>query len=366
MQLPNILLSWILVFALPANVQAQPREPDLIGMTVPLSGFLAEYGEAVRNGVRMYVEDNPKKCPDVAFQWEDGQYDGPKTVTAFRKLNGRGAKLQYVWGSAPAEVVIPIAEREASPLFVLAETETVAGRSFAFNFTNPSWEFSRYLLEELRKKGFKKFALVKAEYVYFNRLVDGLRKFLLSDETLDVVASFPPSETNFRSTILKIAQAQFDAVGVFLDPAQCSLFFRQMAERKLKLQTFGTTNFASSKVIREAQGNMEGALFSDTAVNVDFRDRYIKKFGDASYISTAAQSYDMAHVICDIKPATRGKSLVDQILEISAINGVSGKVSLAGTLEEGRYFRFPIAVNVIVEGKPKIVSVDGEQQRGRD
>jgi branched-chain amino acid transport system substrate-binding protein len=330
-------------------------------MIVPLTGFVAEYGVAVRNGVDLYKNDNPEKCRGVKFLWDDAQYDGPKTISAFRSFLAKGTRLQYVWGSAPAEITVPLAEKAKQPLFVLADIETVKNRQFAFNMTNPAGEFSRYLVAELRRRGLKRMAVVKAEYVYFDRLVEGARGALEPDESLTVVGSFQPGETNFRSVITKVAASGYDAVGVYLNPDQGVLFLKQMAEQHLKLPAFGSTNFGSRKVIQDAQGTMEGALFSDTYVRDDFRRRYADVFTDDSYVATAAQSYDMAHVLCSLPQGSDGQVLAHQISRMPPFEGASGSVSISGSTPEGRFLRFPVAVNVVENGHVKRVSVNGEQ-----
>ena len=196
-----------------AHVDAAPSGSSDIGMIVPLTGFVAEYGLAVRNGVELYKSDNPEKCRGVRFLWDDAQYDGSKTVSAFRSFISKETRLQYVWGSAPAEITVPLAEKAQQPLFVLAEIETVKNRRFAFNMTNPAVDFSKYLAAELRRKGHKRLAIVKAEYVYFDRLVEGIRGALEGEESVTIVGSFQAGETNFRPVITKIASGRYDAVG---------------------------------------------------------------------------------------------------------------------------------------------------------
>jgi ABC-type branched-subunit amino acid transport system substrate-binding protein len=357
----SLVFTFTLLSLSAAPTFAAPSDRSDIGMIVPLTGFVAEYGVAVRNGVELYKSDNPEKCGGVRFLWDDAQYDGPKTVSAFRSFLTKGTRLQYVWGSAPAEIAVPLAEKAKQPLFVLAEIETVQNRQFAFNMTNPAEDFSKYLVAELRRRGHKRLAIVKAEYVYFDRLVEGIRGALKADESVTVVASFQPGETNFRPTITKIAGGSYDAVGIYLNPDQGVLFLRQMAEQRIKLPAFGSTNFGSRKVIQDSQGTMEGALFSDTYVRADFRRRYADIFTDDSYVATAAQSYDMARVICGLPQGSEGQTLAAQISSTAPFDGASGRVSISGSIPEGRFLRFPVAVNVVESGQVKGVSVDGEQ-----
>ena len=357
----SLVFTFTLLSLSAAPTFAAPSDRSYIGMIVPLTGFVAEYGVAVRNGVELYKSDNPEKCGGVRFLWDDAQYDGPKTVSAFRSFLTKGTRLQYVWGSAPAEITVPLAEKAKQPLFVLAEIETVQNRQFAFNMTNPAEDFSKYLVAEIRRRGHKRLAIVKAEYVYFDRLVEGIRGALKADESVTVVGSFQPGETNFRPTITKIAGSSYDAVGIYLNPDQGVLFLRQMAEQRIKLPAFGSTNFGSRKVIQDSQGTMEGALFSDTYVRADFRRRYADIFTDDSYVATAAQSYDMARVICGLPQGSEGQTLATQISSTAPFDGASGRVSISGSIPEGRFLRFPVAVNVVESGQVKGVSVDGEQ-----
>jgi ABC-type branched-subunit amino acid transport system substrate-binding protein len=221
-------------------------------------------------------------------------------------------------------------------------------------------DFSKYLVTELRRRGHKRLAVVKAEYVYFDRLVEGIRDALRPDESVAVFASFQPGETNFRPVIAKLGTGHYDAVGVYLNPDQAALFSRQMGEQRLKLPLFGSTNFGSQKVIRDAKGAMEGAIFSSTYVRDGFRRRYAATFSDDSYVATAAQSYDMAHIMCGLPPGSAGGALVDYISKVSPFDGVSGRVAISGSIPNGRFLELPIAVNVVEGGHVKGVSVNGE------
>lgn len=357
----TILLTVITSWLIGGEVFAELPKADVAGMIVPLAGFVSQYGEAVQNGVRLYVDENAANCAGLTFEWQDSQYDGVKSMTAFRSLAARDAQIQYVWGSAPTEVLAPVAEKLQFPLLALGETETIAGKKFVLNFTDPAWEYSQNLLLEMRKRGLKKFAVVKAEYVYFNNLVEGLKKFLQPGETLEILASFQPSETDFRSTVTKLKKVNFDAVGVYLNPGQVSTFFKQLVEQGIQINSFGSTNFGSLTEIAEAKGAMEGALFADTAVAPDFRRRYFEKYKNDTHLATAAQAYDLGRVICGLRRGARQQEVLDQLLSIAPFNGAGGNVRLVNDLEKGRYFRFPVVVKTIRNGSPVVISYDGKQ-----
>ncbi len=72
----------IVVGVLPWSATAQ-HQAVKFGISAPLSGVLAEYGAAVRNGVILAIADNPETLNPKAIEiiYEDSQWD-PKTAIA--------------------------------------------------------------------------------------------------------------------------------------------------------------------------------------------------------------------------------------------------------------------------------------------
>jgi len=91
-----------------------------IGVSLPLTGPLAEYGEAVRNGIDLALEDQPGLRTKVRFIYEDNSYDAKKAVGNLQKLvDVDGINLFLVWGNEPALSVAPVAEQRKVPTITL-------------------------------------------------------------------------------------------------------------------------------------------------------------------------------------------------------------------------------------------------------
>ena len=73
-----------------------------VGAILPLTGPVADYGVAVKNGFELAKSDHPATFKNVEIVYQDSSYDGKTAVNAFNALFARGdINLYYVWGVTP-------------------------------------------------------------------------------------------------------------------------------------------------------------------------------------------------------------------------------------------------------------------------
>lgn len=221
-----------------------------IGVSLPLTGEIAEYGVAVRNGIQLAQELLPKKLENVDFIYEDNQYEAKKSATAFNKLmNFDKVDLIFSWGELPLHSIAPIAERNKFPTMAMSfDPEPSLNKKYIMRSINYSDQYAEATLQYMRRKGFKKIAIVAAEDPFFNSLLKGLNKYKQSDETIDVVFSFLPDISDFKTAVAKLKNSNYDIMGVYLFPGQVSNFFRQARAAGLTLPAFGTDIFESTTI----------------------------------------------------------------------------------------------------------------------
>lgn len=241
----------------------------------------------------------------MRFIFEDSQYDNKLAIAAFNRLvEVERCAVILCWGSGPSEAVAPVAERRKVPLFTVGEHTAALGRTFVINFTNPSGQLSAALARVLHTRGYQKLSLVMTDITYFRSLSETLRASLAPGQQLRVVATYAPSDSDFRSTISKLKTLESEAVVIFLLPGNVSQFYRQMGQQALQVPTFGSDIFESASEIRSAGPAMEGALFAHHMVSDDFRKRYVIAFGNDVHLPTAARMYDFAELV--LKEANSG------------------------------------------------------------
>lgn len=284
-------------------------EPFKVGLILPLSGSVAEFGDAVKNGVDLFKADYPNN--NLTFFYEDSRYDGPTSISAFNKLIGSDkVDIVYTWGSAPSAVIAPIAEFKKFPAVLMSgDKEIVKDKKFSIDFSNDLEEFSKVELEELRRKGHKKFAIVKSEIQYLETLVKGLKDNLKKDESLEILESFQPGvQVGFQSTLTKLKlnlkKNRYDAVGVFLTNGQLSSFYRKMHDQDISIPTFGSDFFDSSTERRESGTSMIGGIWTTLGITEKFESKYKNRYNKKDQIGFAAGAYDLATLLNDQFPKT--------------------------------------------------------------
>lgn len=356
MNLPSFLIA---VVAFLLNCSWCLAEPLRIGVIVPLTGGLSEYGAAFRNGVNLAEAEDKDMSRKVRFLFEDSQYDNRLALTAFNKLSGPGGcTASFVWGSGPSESLAPLAQRRGYPLITIGEHTAALGRPSVITFTNPSVQFSSPLAKVLQMRGYRRIALVMTQITYFETLASNLKETLLPGQELSVISLHQPTDNDFKTTIARLRAAKPDALGVLLSSGQVSQFYRQLEAQNLKLPTFGSDIFESSTEIQQSGPGMNGALYAHNLAREDFRDRYISAYHSDAQLPTASRGYDFANLIAvaaESLKAVSGDNLLRSLEQMPPQRGASGEYKFVNSPVYGKYFEFPVVVKEIHNGKPRIL-----------
>ncbi len=343
-------------------VSSASATPFKIGVSIPLSGNLAEFGVAVRNAIELYRNSHQEECRNLSFVYEDDRYEPKLTISAFNKLADlENIDLFFVWGNEPALGVAPVVERRQIPMVAVAQhPKAGAGYKYIIRFTNPAEDWSKALVTYLRKQGYKNYGVIQSELSFYNILLDEFRKNLLPGENLTIIESLSPSDMDFRTDIAKLKGKAFDAVGVYLLTPQLIQFARQANEQGFSASYFGPTVFESKAVIGQALSYVNGAVFSHMKVSEPFKNEYMAAYRNDTQISYAANAYDFARVSCGLFNGLQKKPTAEEILaaysQVPPGEGAAGHYQYKDNETYGKYFEFEIAVKKIKDDK--IVVVD--------
>jgi len=333
-----------------------------IGVIVPLSGSLAEFGEAARNGILLAIQEYPERFESLKFIFEDSQYDPKTSISAFRRLAAdKEMALIYNWGTATGEALAPIAEAQGVPLITNSQTPGISEhRKYVLRFINPAEDFSKALLASLRKRGYRRIGIVKTELAYINELLSGIERNLQSGETLEVVDVFEPSSQDFKSTITKLKIKNFDIIGNFLISGQISQFYHQASAQHLATPTFGSDFFESEEEIIKAGSGIEGAIYANILVSDEFREKYRRMFGNDTHLTYASNAYDFALLTAErfekILVNAKNVEILASYQDVTALHGTSGTYGFIMTASKDKYFSFPVGVKEIHQGAIRVLS----------
>lgn len=357
--LPHCLLLVFCIFVCvtTSSAFAEPTKKFRVGAILPLTGGLAEYGVAARNGFELAKEHHPELFTNIAFDYEDSQWDAKTALSAFNRLRHEGdVSLVFNWGNPTTEAIAPVAETSHMPLIGMSlDPGSARGKKYLIRCINPASDFSKRLAEYLRQREYRRLGVVIAQNTYVQGLLDGLNANLGSDRKVSTIASYTLAETDFRTSIAKIKSSNFDAIGVFLISGQVSSFYRQLRDQKVALPTFGTDFFESTSEIKMAGAAMEAAVYPHLGVDKSFASRYVGKHGNDYQIAYAGNAYDIAVMIGTLFNNAARLS-ADQIMDElrsskTSLNGVTGPFKYRHTRDGDSYYEFPVQLKRIENGR---------------
>lgn len=345
----SLCLIILLSALLGATADATPLK---VGVIVPLSGPLAIYGVATRQGIELAVSENPDAFKDIEFLYEDSQYDGKASISAFRKLvNGDRADIVYVWGTLPTEVIAPLAKLARIPTILLTSDGSIhRNNPWVIRTQTTFAQFGTKLSNYLHERGVKKLAIFKVDIVYYTAMYEGLKDALHSDQSIVALNSFTPDQMDFRSSVSKLKGLGVDAVGVYLIPGQIAQLYRQLSEQSEMHATFGTEDLGTKSEIEKFPRLMEGAVFARNPVVTSFAESYGKRYGNDIHIGHAAHAYDMA-VFLTLMPKSGTPEQFMQTFRTAPVqSGPLGMPERSSVPQGGVSFTSPVALGMIKNG----------------
>lgn len=339
----------VLAGELPVGIQLD------IGVIIPLTGPLAEYGQAFQNGMELAKHDSPDVSKNCRFIVEDSLYDSKTAVSIFQKLvTVSHVPIIYNWGGPTSEAVAPLAGRNNVALFVWSADPAVAEKhENVIRFANSGADYGGTLANFLFDQGHRSVGIVAAENQYIGAILSGFQRGSQGKFSVEVIASHLPAEQDFRTTITRIKDRQYDAVGIFLLSGQVSTFVNQLQDQRIHLPLFGTDFFESMTEIKRSRGGMVGSVFANNKVTSDFRQTYVRQFGNDLQINHAANGYDFTKFMCEtVKPQLKtlsSREILDRSVASHSVNGKQGTAIFTTSDLGDKYFRFPVVIRKITE-----------------
>lgn len=353
-----------------------PSDALRIGVVLPFSGALAGYGEEGKQGIEMALSDakaDPSLAMDIALVYEDSKGDPSSTVTGFKKLVDRD-HVDAVIGEVASSntlAIAPVADSLKVPLVVPASTaaEVVRGGSFTARvcFLDPQ-QGSVMAGFAYKKLGVRRVGMLfNTGSDYSAGLAKGFAdafKALGGQIVVEVIAR--ADDADLRAQLLKVQQAEPDAVFVPLEYPYAAQALRQAREMGFKAQFLGGDAWNSPELFRIGGPAVDGAYvtahFAPDGTTLAVRS-FVEKF-KARYgvlpSNMAALSYDAAGIL--IRAAARRSSadplsLRAEIFKTKDYPGVTGRI----TINTDGNANKEIQILKIVDGKFTFVEVEVAQ-----
>lgn len=326
-----ILIATIVIFSAPKG-----EETIKIGVIVPLTGGLAEYGVAIQNGLELAKEDLNS---DIELIFEDSKYNPSEAISAYNKLTTfNDVDLIINFGNPTTEALTPLVEEDKIPLLGFQSEDQTKGEYVIRTLKKPE-HYILKILEEL--KDYDKIGIVKTENAYLNALYNSLIEHT-DQGRVELIDNFQWGANDFSTSLIKVDQGGYDIVGVFLGSGSIGQFYKQKAERGFKFETFGTDFFESLSEIELSGNTMDGVIYSNFASPTNFSSRYYQQFNSKSQLAYAASSYDLFKLVDE----NFNKEDPLNSLLVTNFEGLLGDYGVIVTSED-KYLDYPLRIKII-------------------
>ncbi len=359
-----VLISLSFLFSQERFATAELEKPAKIkiGVILPLSGPLAEYGNAAKNGVLLGQKDYPQELSNVEFIFEDSQYNTAATVTACKKLHVIDhVAVQYVWGYGPAAACAAIADSIQAPILaVTSDPKTEINRTHVVRFATNIERHSKVLTNYFQHKGIKKIALIASEIPFFTGIIEGIQSRLSPEQSLVFVERIDPDEMELKTTLIRLKKSEPEIVGVLLLSAQIGQYYKAASALGIASPTFGSDFFDSESEVAAAPAGIRGAVFPAPDVTEEFKERYQTVYHSTAQLPYAANAYDFATLLSQILPTLADphnpKAILNAFRKVPTTQGASGTFKYEEKGEFSPGFDFNVVLKQVTpEGKFRII-----------
>ena len=245
-------------------------EPILVGVSGPLTGPNAQYGAQWKDGFDLAIDQiNAAGGPPIQYVFEDSQSDPRQAVTIAQKFVNDPRIVAELgdFSSTASMAASPIYNR--GKLLQLGITNSHPDYTKAGDYTwsncvsqadeQPS--LAKYVIEGL---GRKKIAVIHLNTDWGAASKDRFVKAAQAAGAEIVAAeAFQPGEHDFRSTLVRVRDANPDAIVLEAYYADGSVILRQIRELGLKQAVAGVGSIYSPKLI-ELAGDAANGVYTQS------------------------------------------------------------------------------------------------------
>ena len=291
-----ILISLFILMLLLQSCQ-QKSDKLKIGVISPFSGNGAVYGQALKDGFAVALDDISKEHPDVANKieliYEDDKLDAGAGVAALHKLVNSD-KVPVVIGAFTSGVTLAIAPvAEKSKVVLITPTATNYKIKDAGDYifrTCPSdtlqgSDLAKFAINNLKKKT-ACILYLNTDYgvglkATFQEAFEKLGGKILSSE------GFAPDATDFRTTLTKVRQLKPDIVYMPSNWKEAVNLINQSKELNINTQFLCTDGTYDPLFLQNTKGSSEGVIITTMSFASgkykeqaeSFKQKFMSKFG---------------------------------------------------------------------------------------
>lgn len=353
-----------IVIALVVIIGLRRKKETTIGVVLPLSGTMAEYGENGRNGLTLASEEMARDngCGNIKLVYQDSGNTPPETVNAVRRLIDADGVKYIIGGLTSSGVLaaIPTAKERGVLFFTpAASAPGIPDGNLIFrNWPSDDAIASMYGKLAYEKLGVRNIAILHVSNDYGKTNADAFSaSFTAAGGKVLLVRAFPQGATDFKSLITQVSSLNdLDKILLIAYPDEYKGLFQEISKQKLnKRGILASDTFYSPQLLSELGPAAEGTIVAVAAKpgeDYEPRQQFIKNYRerfkkDPGLVSDTA--YDALRIICRGMKETDGspKAVSQWLHSLKDYQGVAGVTNFTAIGD----IKGDLAIYQVVNGK---------------
>jgi len=330
-----IFILAIVVTALIYSKQSTPNNPKkyIVGVLLPITGEISEYGESARNAV--LLQDDPNS--PIQIRIEDTGLKPNQTISALRKIESDasnndqeiGAILSYTSNETLA--VCPVTEQDKILLLSSGSSPSISdcGNLTYSNFPSDNYQ-AKIIANKVENIPNLGILYINNDYGY--GVYQEFKKNY-TDKAFDL--SFTPGKTDYRDVILKIKEAKIDNLILVGYPKENIILLKQLSENQIKFNSIYLTETFKDNTLISSIPDVYKNIIKVTAPisysgkeSLNFIDKY-KETYNSNPTMFADYVYDNITIVKNILSVCKAKDydcIKDYLVNVDTI-GATGKIN---------------------------------------
>jgi branched-chain amino acid transport system substrate-binding protein len=325
-----------------------------LGAILTMSGSFASVGEDCRRGIEAAM-DVADARNSIEVVYADSKNESTSAISELRKLSEiDNVQAVYTHRSTIGMALNPVSQTLQMPLLgAVAHKSFAVDNIFAFQIWSTSDEEGDFLVSQIRRLNYKKIAILSTEDDWTLAVSERFRSGL-STAGVEVIfdQSVQPSETDFKSLIIRLKHSSPDAIFMNVVLPQISPFVKQFHQASMTTALFSNI-YVAKKDVLEATGAdaLEGIRFVEIDTELPSLNKQIgldlklspPGLTVASYLATLL----LAQTVKENGNIRSTKDMYAALLRQNRLRTPDHEY-----LVKDRFVKFPLALKVMRGGKP--------------
>jgi branched-chain amino acid transport system substrate-binding protein len=306
----GILICVIIVISAFSLSTKKENKSIKFGVIASLSGGAAPYGEVLKNGFQLSIDDinahGGINGYPVEVIYEDSKCNGKDALSAVSKLINID-KVDYVFGAVCSGEVLgalPVTEANKVIFFGEGSSPDITGKGKYFFRTWPSDLLSSKALADFLIPKYKTASIITEKTDYGIALERSFGESYTSvGGTVTSKETFNTDTKDFKTMLLKVKQSNPDVLFINVQTGQAGASIAKQA-RDLGITAQFVLCFMTGDEYVKSGPAVNGSLFLDTPVldtsrpqAAKYLEIYKNKFNSSNYMFVGAQMYDVTHLL---------------------------------------------------------------------